>query len=203
MNGAMDWIQQSGWMGWVWFTAIYTFTCVFFLPGSMLTVGAGAVYGWLWGTLLVTLASTVGAAVNFLTSRYLARDWIQRKLGASPRFHALEQAIGRGWKLILLSRISPVVPHSLVSYAAGLTSISFTRFLVASFIGFLPLSAAYAYAGAVVGKVARTKAGVMPHDWTSWTFTILGLIATVGVAVWSVRAASRAFKKAETDQAPK
>ena len=78
LHDPLEWIQQSGWIGVVWFIVLYTLTCVFFLPGSILTVGAGAVYGFWFSTALVTISSTVGAAVNFLTSRYLARSWMQR-----------------------------------------------------------------------------------------------------------------------------
>ena len=165
LHHSLEWIQHSGWTGVVWFIVLYTLTCVFFLPGSILTVGAGAVYGFWFSTALVTISSTVGAAVNFLTSRYLVRNWMQRKLGDSAKFRALERAVSaEGWRIILISRMSPIVPHSLVSYAAGLIHISFWRFTLASFVGFLPTSAAYTYVGAMVGKALRTSAGAAPHD---------------------------------------
>lgn len=191
----MEWIQQSGWLGVLWFIVLYTFTCVVFLPGSVLTVGAGAVYGFWFSTTLVAVSSTVGAVVNFLTSRYLLHRWVQKKIGHSAQYAAMQAAIGNdGWKLIMISRISPVVPHSLVSYAAGLTDMSFWRYTIASFIGFIPISAAYAYAGAIVGKTVRTTIGHTPHDPVKWAFYILGLIATIAVLIPSTRAATRAWK---------
>lgn len=193
---SMDWIQQSGVLGMVWLVVLYALTCVFFLPGSLLTVGAGAIYGFWIGVPLITVASGVGAAANFVTSRYLARKWIQRKFGKDMSFLALEKAVGReGWKLILISRISPVVPHSLVSYAAGLTNISFTRFFLSSMVGFLPLSAAYAYVGVVIGKVVRNSADIVPHDPLSWTLYIAGLVATVAVVILTARAATKAWRQ--------
>ncbi len=193
---SMDWIQQSGVLGMVWLVVLYALTCVFFLPGSLLTVGAGAIYGFWIGVPLITVASGVGAAANFVTSRYLARKWIQRKFGKDMSFLALEKAVGReGWKLILISRISPVVPHSLVSYAAGLTNISFTRFFLSSMVGFLPLSAAYAYVGVVIGKVVRNSADIVPHDPLSWTLYIAGLAATVVVVILTARAATKAWRQ--------
>jgi len=193
---SLDWIQQNPWLGALWFIILYTLTCVIFLPGSLLTIGAGAVYGFWISTLLVTVSSTVGAIVNFLTSRYIARRWMERKLGNDPKFHALEKAVGaRGWKLIMISRISPVVPHSLVSYASGLTRISFWRFTMASVAGFLPLSAAYSYAGAFVSQAIHTTVGLKPHDPISWTFYVLGMVATIVAMIMTTRAASRALKK--------
>jgi uncharacterized membrane protein YdjX (TVP38/TMEM64 family) len=203
LHHSMEWIEKSGWIGVVWFIVLYTLTCVIFLPGSVLTVGAGAVYGFWFSTALVTISSTVGAVVNFLTSRYLARSWMQRNLGHSARFRALEKAVStEGWRMILISRMSPIVPHSLVSYAAGLIRISFWRFTFASFLGFLPPSAAYTYVGAMVGKALRTSAGAAPHDPVIWTFYCLGLVATLAVTVLTTRIARRSWKTYFSEREP-
>jgi uncharacterized membrane protein YdjX (TVP38/TMEM64 family) len=203
LHHSMEWIEQSGWVGVVWFVVLYTLTCVIFLPGSVLSVGAGAVYGFWFSTALVTISSTVGAVVNFLTSRYLARSWMQRNLGHSARFRALEKAVStEGWRMILISRMSPIVPHSLVSYAAGLIRISFWRFTLASFVGFLPQSAAYTYVGAMVGKALQTSAGAAPHDPVLWTFYCLGLVATLAVTVLTTRIARRSWKTYFAERAP-
>ncbi len=120
---------------------------------------------------------------------------MQRKLGHSAKFRALERAVSaEGARMILISRMSPVVPHSLVSYAAGLIRISFWRFTLASFVGFLPPSAAYTYIGAVVGKALRTSAGAAPHDPVIWTFYCLGLVATLAVTVFTTKIARRSLK---------
>jgi uncharacterized membrane protein YdjX (TVP38/TMEM64 family) len=195
LHRSMEWITQSGWIGVAGFIILYTLTCVFFLPGSVLTVGAGAVYGFWFSTALVTISSTVGAVVNFLCSRYLARSWMQKRLGRSTRFRALERAVStEGSRMILISRMSPLIPHSLVSYAAGLIRISFWRFTLASFAGFLPQSVAYTYIGAVVGKAVRTSAGVTPHDPVIWALYGLGLVATLAVTVLTTRIARRSWK---------
>ncbi len=194
MTTAMAWIEQTGWMGWVWFTLLYTLSCIFFLPGSLLTVGAGVAYGFGPGTVLVSVSSMVGAVVNFATSRYLLHDRLHRKFENNARFRSLDRAIAsHGWRVILLSRVSPFVPHSLVSYACGLTTISLTRFALASWVGFIPISAAYAYTGAMIGKIARAKAGI-PHGIESWIFYGFGLVITVVVTVWSMQMASRALR---------
>jgi uncharacterized membrane protein YdjX (TVP38/TMEM64 family) len=196
LHHSMEWIAQSGWTGVVWFVILYTLTCVFFLPGSVLTVGAGAIYGFWFSTVLVTVSSTLGAVVNFLTSRYLASGWMQGKLGQSAKFRALDKAVSaEGWRIIFTSRMSPIIPHSLVSYAAGLLRISFWQFTVASFFGFLPQSAAYTYIGAVLGKAVRTSAGVTDHDPILWIFYCLGLVATLAVTVLTTKIARRSWKR--------
>ena len=203
LHHSMEWIEQSGWVGVLWFIVLYALTCVFFLPGSVLSVGAGAVYGFWFSTALVTISSTVGAMVNFLTSRYLARSWMQRKLSHSAKFRALDRAVStEGWRMILISRMSPIVPHSLVSYAAGLIRISFWRFTLASFIGFLPQSAAYTYVGAVVGRALRTSAGETPHDPVIWVFYCLGLVATLAVTALTTRIARRSWKAYFAEREP-
>lgn len=190
----MNWIEQSGWVGWLWFILFYTLSCVFFLPGSLLTVGAGAAYGFWSGTVLVSVASMVGAMANFATSRYLLHGWLQRKFERSPRFRSLDQAIATdGWRVIMLSRVSPILPHSVVSYACGLSTISMTRYALASWIGFVPISAAYAYAGAAIGKIARAKAG-LHHGTDSWIFYGVGFAVTLVVTVWSMKIANRALR---------
>ena len=203
LHHSMEWIAHSGWVGVAWFLVLYTLTCVFFLPGSILTISAGAVYGFWFSTALVTVSSTVGAAVNFLTSRYLAGDWMRRRIGQHAKFRALEKAVSaQGWRMILISRMSPIIPHSLVSYAAGLIQISFWRFTLASFVGFLPQSAAYTYIGAMVGKALRTSAGVTPHDPVTWAFYGLGLAATVAITVITTRIARRSWAAYYAERRP-
>jgi uncharacterized membrane protein YdjX (TVP38/TMEM64 family) len=204
LHHSMEWIAHSGWVGVGWFILLYTLTCVFFLPGSILTIGAGAVYGFWFSTALVAVSSTVGAAVNFLTSRYLARNWMQRKIGQNSKFRALEKAVSsEGWRMILISRMSPIIPHSLVSYAAGLMQISFWRFTLASFVGFLAPSAAYTYLGAIVGKALRTSAGVTPHDPVTWAFYGVGLAATLAITAITTRVARRTWRAYYAERKPK
>lgn len=192
MEETLRWIEQSGPLGWVLFVVVYTLSCLLFLPGSVLSFGAGAVYGFWGATLLVSAGSVVGAMANFLSTRYLLRGWFARKFGSGRRFRALDHAAEtQGWKLILLTRISPVLPHSLVSCALGLSRIPVGRYLLASWVGFLPISAAYAYSGAVFGKAAKGGLGQGPAAWAVYS---LEIAITVLVTWWITRAAHRALK---------
>ena len=184
----LDAVQAYGWIGWIWFIGIYAFTCVTFLPGSVLTVGAGAIYGFWGGTVLVATSNMVGAALNFLISRYVAHGWIQRKLAHSPKFQSLDRAITKdGWKMIFLSRLSPVVPHSIVSYAAGLSRMQFGQFILVSWVGFIPISAAYSYAGVLVWQVTKASIGQTATTPLGWVGYILGGLVTVAVCVLGAR----------------
>ena len=192
MEQGMLWIEQSGWIGWIWFIILYTVSCVFFLPGSVLSFGAGAVYGFWSGTLLVSLGSVAGALANFVSTRYLLRGWMARKFSKSRKFQALDHAAAMdGWKLVMLTRISPILPHSLVSCAFGLSRISLVRYLLASWIGFLPISAAYAYGGAVIGRAAKGGLHQGPWAWAAYT---MELAITVFITVWITRFAQKALR---------
>ena len=192
MEQAMAWIEHTGPIGWVWFVILYTISCVLFLPGSILSFGAGAVYGFAGGTLLVSIASVGGALTNFLTTRYLLRGWMERRFARSRKFQALNHVATRdAWRMIILTRISPILPHSLVSCALGLSRVHFWRYIAASWIGFLPISAAYSYAGAVIGSAA--KRGIHQGPW-AWTIYAAELLITILVTVWISRAAHKALK---------
>jgi uncharacterized membrane protein YdjX (TVP38/TMEM64 family) len=192
MQNAMAWIEQTGPVGWVWFVVLYTISCVLFLPGSVLSFGAGAVYGFWGGTALVSIASVGGALANFLSARFLLRGWMERRFTNSRKFQALNHvATQEAWRMIILTRISPILPHSLVSCAFGLSRINFWHYILASWIGFIPISAAYAFAGAIIGKAA--KGGLHQGPW-SWLIYALELAFTVWVTWWITRAAQRALR---------
>lgn len=192
MGGAMDWIQGTGPAGWVLFVVLYAVSCVLFLPGSVLSFGAGAVYGFWGGAVLVSVASVAGALANFLSARFLLRGWMERRFAGSRKFQALNHVATRdAWRMIILTRISPILPHSLVSCAFGLSRVRFWRYIAASWIGFLPISAAYAYGGSVLGKAAKAGLG---QGLGAWSLYAVEIGITVAVTWWITRAAHRALR---------
>lgn len=191
MRQSMAWIEQTGPVGWLWFILLYTLSCVLLLPGSVLSLGAGAVYGFLPATILVSLASVCGALANFLSTRYLLRGWMERKFATSHRFQALNHVATKdAWRMIILTRISPILPHSLVSCAFGLSRVGFWRYTAASWLGFLPISAAYAYAGSVVGHAAK---GGLHQGPSAWIIYSLEIALTIAITVWITRRAHHAL----------
>ena len=133
--------------------------------------------------------------VNFLTSRYLARGWMHGKLGQSGKFRALDKAVSaEGWRIIFTSRMSPIIPHSLVSYAAGSSAFPFGGLLSLRSSDFslkappIPISVPF------LARL-RTSAGVTDHDPILWIFYCLGLVATLAVTVLTTRIARRSWKR--------
>lgn len=194
LASALAWTAAAGPLGQAAFVALYVLACVAFLPGSVLTLGAGAAFGLWKGFVLVSIGSTVGACAAFLVGRYLLRAWVSRKLEKVPAFAAVAGAVGHeGWKVVLLTRLSPVLPFNLLNYAYGLTTVGFMEYALASWIGMIPGTFLYVYLGAAAGEAAR--GGSRARTPAEWAFYAGGLAATA-VAAWLVgRTAKRALKK--------
>jgi uncharacterized membrane protein YdjX (TVP38/TMEM64 family) len=176
--------------------------CLFFLPGSPLTLFGGFAFGRTFQGLAavvacVSIGSTMGASAAFLVGRSLARAWIERKVAANPRFRAIDRAVAeQGFKIVLLVRLSPVFPFNLLNYAFGVTRVSFRDYVLGSWIGMLPGTILYAYVGSTVGALADIVAGNVEQSPAQQIFFYLGLVATLAVTLFITRIAKRALAEA-------
>ena len=196
LTRALEWIEAQGAGGGVVFVGLYVLACVFFIPGSVLTLGAGAVYGVVQGSLLVSVASTLGATAAFLVGRYLARDWVARKIEGNEKFRAIDEGVAReGWKIVGLTRLSPVFPFNLLNYAYGLTRVTLRDYLLASWIGMMPGTLLYVYLGSLAGSLATLGSGGGERSPAQWALYGVGLAATLGVTVYITRIAKAALAK--------
>jgi len=179
----------------------YILATVALVPGSILTLAAGALFGLWKGAVLAFVAATLGAAAAFLVGRHLARDFVHRRLGGDQRVAAIDRAIGdHGRKIVFLLRLSPAFPFNLLNYLLGLTTVRFTDYLIAS-LGMLPGTFLYVYYGKIVGDVARL-AGPNPARGTPAYYALLGvgLAATVTVVAVVTRAARRTLRSLNVGQ---
>jgi uncharacterized membrane protein YdjX (TVP38/TMEM64 family) len=190
------WVDGLGVWGPVAFVAGYAVAAVAFVPGSLLTLAAGAIFGLGKGTALVLVAATLGASAAFLVSRYLARGFVERRLAGNERFAAIDRAIGsQGRKIVFLLRLSPVFPFNLLNYALGLTRVRFVDYVVAS-IGMLPGTLLYVYYGKMAGDVARLAGGAPVRRGPAYYGLLaLGLLATIVVTTLVTRTARRALRE--------
>src|SRR5438105_7962212 len=139
LKAALDWIGKLGPLGPVIFVGLYVVATVFFIPGSVLTLGAGAVFGVALGSVCVSISATLGATAAFLVGRYLARDAIARRIEKNQNFSIIDRAVAdEGWKIVLLTRLSPVFPFTLLNYAFGLTRVKLSHYVLASWLGMIP-----------------------------------------------------------------
>ncbi|MCI0458159.1 MAG: VTT domain-containing protein [Gemmataceae bacterium] len=193
-----DWIESLGMWGPLVFGLIYVAAVVALIPGSALTLAAGALFGLVGGTVVASLASTTGAALAFLTSRYLARDRIAAKLRQYPRFDAIDKAIAEsGWKIVALLRLSPAVPFNLQNYLYGLTGIRFWPYVLTSWLAMLPGTFLYVYLGHVGRESLEAAAGgtERPRGAAEWAMLIVGLLATIAVTVYITYLARKALRQ--------
>lgn len=194
LRQALAWIQGLGPWGPAAFILLYILACVLFIPGFILTLGAGFLFGVVWGSVYVSLASTLGASCAFLIGRHLARDWVSRKIEGNPSFKAIDEAVAReGWKIVGLTRLSPVFPFNLLNYAYGITKVSLKDYFFASWLGMLPGTVMYVYIGSLAGDLARLGAGGRSRTPAEWTLYGVGLLATVLVTVYITKIARTAL----------
>ena len=192
-----EWVEGLGFWGPAVFVLAYAAAVVAFVPASLLTLGAGAIFGLAEGIVYVFVAATLGSVLAFLVSRHVARGAIERRLAGNEKFTAIDRAVGaEGLKIVFLLRLSPVFPFNLLNYALGLTRVRFGDYLVAS-LGMIPGTLLYVYSGKLAGDVAALAGGAAVERgagyYAVWT---LGLLATIAVTAVVTRTARRALDAA-------
>ncbi len=185
-------------MGPLVFIGGYILAAVAGVPGSLLTLAAGAIFGLAFGVLYVFIGATLGASAAFLVSRYVARTQIEQRVAGNAKFQSLDRAIAAdGRKIVFLLRLSPVFPFSLLNYALGLSQVRFLDYVVAS-IGMLPGTVLYVYYGKLAGDVAAVAAGGAPERGTAYyVVLVVGLVATIAVTTIVTRVARRSLRATE------
>jgi uncharacterized membrane protein YdjX (TVP38/TMEM64 family) len=194
MTHLLQWISSLGAVAPIVFIGAYIAACVLFIPGSIMTIGGGILFGVVRGSIYVSIGATAGATAAFLIGRYLARDWVAAKLAGHATFNAIDAAVGHeGWKIVGLTRLSPVFPFNLLNYAYGLTRVSLRDYLLASWLGMLPGAVMYTYIGSLVGDLTRVGSASAARPAGYWILNVVGLAATVAVALYAARIARRAL----------
>ncbi|HBC40943.1 MAG TPA: TVP38/TMEM64 family protein [Pseudanabaena sp.] len=191
----LQWIESLGYVGGIIFILIYILATIAFIPGSALTLGAGTLFGVIWGSLYVFIGATLGAIIAFLIGRYLARDWISKKIQDNEKFAAIDRAVTHaGFKIVLLTRLSPAFPFNLLNYAFGVTGVRLKEYAIAS-IGMIPGTVMYVYIGSFAGELGRIGSDSQSPDPTlKWAIRIIGLIATVLVTLYMTNISRKAIK---------
>ena len=179
------------------FILAYAIACIAFVPASLLTLGAGALFGVVKGTAFVLIGATLGATGAFLIARYVARDWITERVQRDARFAAIDAAIAlEGRKVVFLLRLSPVIPFNVLNYALGLTQVRLIDFVIAS-IGMIPGTLLYVYTGKLASVVVGASNAASPPRGPAFYVVLgLGLAATAAVTIIVTRLAKRALATA-------
>lgn len=191
------WVEGLGFWGPVVFVFAYALGVVGFVPGSILTLAAGAIFGLAEGTLYVFVAASLGACAAFLVSRYLARAMIEKRIEGNAKFAAIDRAAEEeGRKIVFLLRLTPAVPFSLLNYALGLTRVRFSDYALAC-IGMLPGTILYVYYGTALRSVADLASGQSVEKGAEfYIFLAVGLAATIAVTAVVTKMARKALDEA-------
>jgi uncharacterized membrane protein YdjX (TVP38/TMEM64 family) len=196
-----DWVHGLGALGVAAFVAGYALAVVALVPGSLLTITGGALFGLSRGVVIVFVAAVLGSTAAFLIARHAARDTIVTRIGGARGgvarvVAAIDAAAAqKSFLTVLLLRLSPVFPFNMLNYLLGVTSIPLRSYVLAS-IGMLPGTFVFVYTGWLIGDVAAAAAGVTrPRGAAHWLLLALGLAATIGVVVLVTRLARRELQQ--------
>lgn len=157
LEQALAWLAGLGAWAPLMFLVIYIITCLCFLPVSVLTLGAGVLWGFGRGSAYILISATIAGIICFALSRHFARRWIAPRLEAHPAFKALDEAVAReGWKIVALVRLTPVFPFAVTSYGFGLTRVPMWQYILCS-VAMIPGTMMYVYIGTLLGDLAGLR----------------------------------------------
>ena len=194
-----EWLEQFktyvrgvGPIGYVLYVLVYVLCCVFVVPATVLTLGAGAIFGFVAGTIVNLVSATLGACAAFLLGRTVFRKRIEQKVASNPKLGAVDKAIEKeGTKIMLLMRLSGFPPFTWINYALSLTGVKFLPYAITTFIGIIPGTAAFTYLGAAGADLATGSGGRI-----RLIFTVAAAVGAVLVAIIIARIATKAVKRA-------
>ncbi len=193
---ALLWTESHPYLAWILFIGLFLVASVLVLPGSILTLAAGFVFGVALGTILVSLGSIAGACAAFAVGRFFARDWVADRVTKWRKFEALDKAAAEeGFVIVLLSRLSPLFPYNILNYAFGLTAVRFRDYFLASWIGMLPVTVLYVYIGSAAKSLTELAGGGVETGVQGKILFVTGLVATLALTVFITRKATRALAR--------
>jgi uncharacterized membrane protein YdjX (TVP38/TMEM64 family) len=188
-----QWVQGQGAAGYLLYALVYVVCCVLIIPALALTLGSGAIFGFIAGSIVNVVAATIGATLAFLLARSVLRHRVERMTSNNAKFRALDRAITtEGTKIMWLVRLSGFPPFTWVNYAFGLTGISLGAFVVTTFFGIIPGTLAFTYAGAA-GAQALSGDG-------NRIVLIVTAVGAVLVSAFIAHIATKAIRKAGLEE---
>jgi uncharacterized membrane protein YdjX (TVP38/TMEM64 family) len=192
---ALEWAKDMGVWGPVIVACLYALGAVFFLPGSFMTMAAGFLFKVFWGSITVSVGSTIGACAAFMIARTFGRKWIASKIFKNSQFTAFDHAVKiHAFKVILLTRLSPAFPYNMLNYAFGLTKIEFWKYALGSWIGMIPPTIMYTYFGSGLRSLTEIAAGRPEKEGLERLFFWSGLAVTIAATLFIANLARKTLK---------
>lgn len=191
-----SWIESLGVFAPIVYVLVYVATTLLLIPGSVLTIGAAGIFTFWKAFAVVVVGANLGALAAFLLTRTFLRERVAMWATGNPKFAALDRAIGReGFKMVLLVRLSPVFPFTLLNYFLGLTTVRVSSYVLGNLIGMLPGTFLYVY----IGATARDALSAGARGTGTWELAlrVVGLLATIAVVALVTRSARKALAQVE------
>ena len=200
----LEWVRGRGAVGMMVYGITYIVGTVLLVPGTLLTVGSGFLYGTIIGTLIVSPASVLGATIAFVLGRSFARNWVAKKVAKYPKFEIIDRAIAKNdFKIVLLMRLNPVfLPFAVLNYALGLSRVRLRDYILASWIGMLPATTLYVYLGSSVRNISDLLQGKLPAAGLWPQLLFWGGLVAAGSLVYILTRIARQALQAEMEPTP-
>ena len=194
--GTTAWAQRHREAAGTLFVAVYVLAAVLVVPGSILTLAAGYLFGLPLGVALTSAGSVLGAAAAFVVGRFLARDWVAQRAAEWPRFGALDAAMRHdGFPIVLLARLSPLIPYNLLNYVLSITAARLRdSFWHVGSACCRPI-VLYVYTGSLAKSLTTLTSGGGPPSWAAQSFLAIGFAATAALTVLITRRATRILRE--------
>ncbi len=202
----LNYVEGLGIWGPILLAAAYIVATVLMVPGTILTLGAGFTFGLAWGLLSVMVGSVMGALSAFLVGRTMARGFVEQQVRANPKFAAVDAAVrAHGFKIVLLTRLSPIFPFNLLNYLFSVTNVRTWDYFWASWIGMFPGTVMYVYLGTAARNLADLVSGDVEGGVGQQILLSIGLLAAIIVTVYVTRIARRAIQEyvPDSDRLPR
>lgn len=199
----LEWVRAQGALAPLVYGVIYAIAVTCFVPGSLLTLTAGALFGLWPGVPIVYAAAVAGSSLSFFAARALARPWVEQWARRHARFGAVERAVAHdGARIVFLLRLTPLVPFTVLNYLLGVTRLRWRDLLIAS-PGMLPGTILYVYYGHVIGDVTAVAAGARPPRSAAQYALLAAGLAAAALVAWRVsRIAGASLAEARVDRPP-
>jgi uncharacterized membrane protein YdjX (TVP38/TMEM64 family) len=190
----LGWIDAHRGIAWALYIAVYIGAAVLLVPGSILTLAAGFIFGLPLGIALVSVGSVLGATAAFLVGRFFVRAWVAERIATLPSFRALDSAARHeGFAIVFLTRLSPLFPYNIVNYGFGVTAVRLRDYVLATWIGMLPATVLYVYIGTLGKNLTDLGTSYARNGFAGWALLIAGFAATVALTWLITRRATRAL----------
>jgi uncharacterized membrane protein YdjX (TVP38/TMEM64 family) len=197
LEHALTWIEANKQTAWIVFAIAYIAAIVLLLPASVFSLAAGYLFGVLQGWVLVVVTATIGATLSFLVGRSLLREWVVKRARDMANFSNLDEAVSKkGFLIVLLTRLSPAFPFSMINYVYGITKISVKDYTLATLVGIIPGGLLYVYIGSTMKNLQDVLSGNIEQSAAQQWLLYGGLLATLILTILITRIAKNALSEA-------